>query len=212
MLFMNHLKYHHSVTRSGNVNRRLIEVLRNTSTSYGLVAIAIHWVMAITIFAMFALGIWMTDLTYYDRWYHDVPEIHKSIGMLLLLLLLFRLLWRLINERPALMGLWWEKFVALGVHRLHYLLMFTVMISGYLIPTAEGVGITIFDWFTIPATFTFDKQQADLIGTVHWAGAWAMMGLALLHAGAALKHHVIDKDITLLRMLGLSRKTKGETK
>ncbi|MDQ6982812.1 MAG: cytochrome b/b6 domain-containing protein, partial [Mariprofundus sp.] len=119
-----------------------------------------------------------------------------------------------INTRPELMGAWWEQVVALSVHRLHYVLMFTVLISGYLIPTAEGVGVDVFGWFTVPATLTFDKQQADLIGNdlignnligkIHWASAWAMMGLAGLHSGAALKHHLIDKDITLLRMLGIA--------
>jgi len=179
-------------------------MLTNRRGSYGWMAIALHWVMATVILGMFALGIWMVDLTYYDSWYHDAPEIHKAIGILLLLLLLFRLGWRLLNTRPELMGLWWEQLIALSVHRLHYLLMFTVMLSGYLIPTAEGVGIDIFGWFTIPATFTFDKQQADLIGTIHWTSAWSIIGLTMLHAGAALKHHIIDKDITLLRMLGMT--------
>jgi len=186
-------------------------MLTNSRDHYGWIAIAIHWTMAVAIIGMFALGVWMVDLTYYDSWYHDAPELHKSIGMLLLLLLLFRLTWRMLNVRPALMGLWWEKLVALGVHRLHYLLMFTVMFSGYLIPTAEGVGIDLFGWFTIPATFTFDKQQADLIGIIHLASAWAIIGLTALHGGAALKHHFIDKDITLTRMLGLHKTTKGET-
>ena len=182
-------------------------MLRNTSTSYGVVSIALHWLMAAGIFAMFALGYWMTTLTYYDRWYHDAPEMHKAIGALLLLLLLFRFIWRWINLRPALMGEHWEQVVALGVHRLHYVLMCTVMISGYLIPTAEGVGIDVFGLFTLPATLSFDRQQADLIGKIHWGSAWAMMGLAGLHAAAALKHHIIDKDMTLLRMLGMTRKT-----
>ncbi len=186
-------------------------MLKNTASTYGWVAIALHWLMAVAIFGMFGLGVWMVELTYYDAWYHRAPELHKSIGMLLLILLVLRLLWRLWNVRPQLMGLWWEKIVALGVHRLHYLLMFTVIITGYLIPTAEGTGIDVFGWFTIPATFSFDKQQADLIGKVHWLSAWGLMGLALLHSSAALKHHLIDKDVTLTRMLGLPRKTaKGE--
>jgi len=181
-------------------------MLRNTTTSYGFVSIGLHWLMAAAIFSMFALGYWMTTLTYYDRWYHDAPEIHKAIGVLLLLILLFRFAWRLSNTRPELMGERWEKMVALNVHRMHYVLMFTVLITGYLIPTAEGVGIDVFGLFTMPATLTFDKQQADVIGNIHWVSAWAMMGLAGLHAGAALKHHVIDKDATLLRMLGMARK------
>jgi len=190
-------------------------MLRNTSISYGWLSIVLHWLMALALFGMFVLGFWMTELTYYDRWYHDAPEIHKSIGILLLIVLLFRFFWRLINTRPELMGVWWEQVVALLVHRLHYVLMFTVLISGYLIPTAEGAGVDVFGWFTVPATLTFDKQQAaligndlignDLIGKIHWASAWAMMGLAGLHSGAALKHHWIDKDITLLRMLGIAR-------
>ena len=185
-------------------------MLRNTSTSYGLVSIGLHWLMALALFGMFALGYWMTTLTYYDRWYHDAPEIHKGIGILLLLLLIFRFLWRMITTRPKLMGAWWEQIVSLGVHRLHYVLMFTVVISGYLIPTAEGVGIDVFGLFTMPATLTFDKQQADLVGKIHWAAAWALIGLAGLHAAAALKHHWIDKDMTLLRMLGKSKKNQGE--
>lgn len=184
--------------------------LRNTTNSYGWLAIGLHWLMALAIFGMFALGLWMTDLNYYDAWYHRAPELHKSIGMLLLFALIFRLGWRLINVRPVLLGLWWEKIIALFVHRMHYLLMFTVMLSGYLIPTAEGIGIDVFGWFTAPATFSFDKQQADLIGIIHLGSAWAMMGLAAMHAGAALKHHIIDKDITLLRMLGITQKNKGE--
>jgi len=182
-------------------------MLRNTTTSYGWISIGLHWLMAVAIFAMFALGFWMTTLTYYDRWYHDAPDIHKAIGVLLLLLLVLRLLWRLYNTRPDLMGADWEQMVALSVHRLHYVLMFTVLISGYLIPTAAGVGIDVFGLFTMPATLTFDQQQADWIGRIHQAAAWAMMGLAGLHAGAALKHHVIDKDTTLLRMLGMTRNT-----
>lgn len=184
-------------------------MLRNTTTSYGLLSIALHWLMAVALFGMFALGLWMTTLSYYDRWYHDAPELHKGIGVLLLLLLIVRLVWRWINPRPVLMGSGWEQVVALLVHRMHYLLMFAVLLSGYLIPTAEGVGIDLFGLLTVPATFTFDKQQADLIGQLHLIAAWAMMGLAGLHAAAALKHHFIDRDITLKRMLGVHSHTRG---
>ena len=181
-------------------------LLNNTSTSYGSVAIALHWLMALVIFAMFGLGLWMVDLNYYDSWYHDAPYIHKAVGMLLLFALIFRLVWRLTNTRPNLMGAAWEQFVALAVHRMHYLLLFILTITGYLIPTAEGVGIDIFGLFTVPATATFTKEEADLIGEIHHYTAWAVIALAAAHAGAAMKHHVIDKDITLLRMLGMTRK------
>jgi len=175
--------------------------VRNTTTSYGWVAITIHWVMAAVIFAMFGLGLWMRTLGYYDSWYHDAPELHKSIGILLLLLLVFRFIWRIINTRPELMGEAWEKVISLMVHRMHYLLLFAVMLTGYLIPTAEGVGIDVFGWFTVPALFSFNKEITDLIGMMHFYLAWAVMVLAGIHAAAALKHHFIDKDTTLLRIL-----------
>ena len=177
-------------------------MLRNRSTSYGTVSIVMHWLMALIILVMFGLGLWMVELNYYDSWYHDAPYIHKAIGMLLLLLLIFRLAWRLINVRPDLMGEAWEQFIALLVHRTHYILLFVIAITGYLIPTAEGVGIDIFGMMTVPASFSFTKEQADLIGLLHRYIAWAVVGLTGAHAGAALKHHFIDKDMTLLRMFG----------
>ncbi len=183
--------------------------MRNTATSYGWVAIGIHWLMAAVIFGMFGLGLWMRTLGYYDYWYHAAPALHKSIGILLLLLLLVRWFWRLSNTRPNLMGNIWEQTIALFVHRLHYLLLFALMITGYLIPTAEGVGIDVFDGFTVPAVATFSKETTDLIGTMHRYLAWTAILLAGIHAAAALKHHLIDNDHTLLRMLGISRTSKG---
>lgn len=134
--------------------------LKNTPQAYGWVSITIHWLMAIAIFAMFGLGLWMTGLGYYDSWYHKAPDLHKSIGMLLLFMLLFRLFWRLLNSRPQLLGAPWEQSVALAVHRSHYLLLFAVTVTGYLIPTAAGVGIDLFGWFTVPATLSFPREQA----------------------------------------------------
>jgi len=65
----------------------------------------------------------------------------------------------------------------------------------------------VFGWFVVPAVLEFDKHQTDMIGLLHLLAAWALMGLAGMHAAAALKHHVIDRDNTLTRMLGLSRTT-----
>jgi len=183
-------------------------VLTNSTQRYGWVTITIHWLMALLIVAMFALGWWMTGLDYYDHWYHSAPQLHKSIGILLLLLLIIRLGWRLANVRPQLLGLWWEQKIALAVHRLHYLLLLIVMISGYLIPTAEGGGIDVFGWFTVPATFTFDQAQADFIGDIHWWSACSAMALVAAHAAAALKHHFVDRDHTLLRILGMAEPSK----
>ena len=75
------------------------------------------------------------------------------------------------------------------------------MISGYLISTAKGQGISVFDWFEVPALITDLPQQADRAGRIHYWLALALMGLITLHVSGALKHHFIDCDPTLTRML-----------
>ncbi|RMH50540.1 MAG: cytochrome b [Zetaproteobacteria bacterium] len=179
--------------------------LRNSRHAYGLVAILLHWLMAVAIFGMFGLGVWMRTLGYYDRWYHAAPELHKSVGMVLLLVLLIRWLWRLANPLPEPRGAPWECILARLVHRLHYLLLFALMATGYLIPTAKGAGIALFGVATVPALTTLDAHSADLIGAIHRYLAWAVVVLAGFHAAAAMKHHWINRDDTLLRMLGLAR-------
>ncbi len=185
-------------------------MIRNGRDQYGWVSIIIHWLMALAIFGMFALGVWMVELDYYDAWYHKAPWVHRSVGMLLLFLLMFRLLWRLTNSVPEMMGQWWEKAIALWVHRGHYIFMFAVIISGYLISTADGRGVELFNWFEVPALLAADKGRETMAGSVHMLLAWGFMGYIAMHAAAALKHHFIDRDITLLRMFGISKKRGDE--
>lgn len=181
-------------------------MLINSRYRYGWVSIVLHWLMAVVIFGMFALGVWMVELDYYDAWYHRAPWVHRSIGMLLFFLLVFRLAWRWVNIVPEIMGRRWERLVAIWVHRGHYLIMFALMISGYMISTAHGRGVEVFDWFEVPALLVADKGRESTAGYVHMLLAWGFMAYIGMHAAAALKHHFIDKDITLLRMLGIQKK------
>lgn len=177
---------------------------RNTEDSYGAVAIGIHWLMAMVIPGLFALGLWMVDLTYYDAWYKRAPEIHKGIGVLLFLALLFRVLWRTMNPRPhpepSLSR--FERIAASRTHIALYLLLFAVTLSGYLISTADGRPIDVFGLFQVPATLAGIPNQADVTGQIHLILAISLVSLAGVHALAALKHHFIDRDRTLARMLG----------
>lgn len=177
---------------------------RNTETNYGLVSVGIHWLMALVIPGLFALGLWMVDLTYYDAWYKRAPEIHKGIGVLLFLTLVFRVFWRGINPKPrpepGLSA--FEQAAASVAHTALYLLLFAVTLSGYLISTADGRPIVVFGLFQVPATIAGLSNQADFAGQVHLILAIALVSLAGVHALAALKHHFIDRDGTLVRMLG----------
>ncbi len=171
---------------------------------WGAVSIALHWLSALTVVGLFALGLWMTGLGYYDPWYHKGPELHRSIGVLLLLATLLRLVWRWANPVPPPLPEHqrWERWLAAAAHGLLYLLLLLVMVSGYLISTADGRAVQVFGWFAVPATVSGIDGQEDIAGAVHLWAASLLIGLAALHAGAALKHHFFDRDRTLLRMLG----------
>ncbi|HIG42655.1 MAG: cytochrome b [bacterium] len=177
----------------------------DSATRFGLVTLLFHWVTALTIIGLFILGLYMVELTYYDALYNKLPFIHKSIGILLCGLLLLRLIWKPFN--PALIPLTSHRsFEILGAKLAHwmlYLLTVVIVISGYLIPTSGGSGISVFDWFSVPATITTIPEQEDLAGLIHKITAYLVIGVTLVHAGAALKHHFVDRDDTLRRMLGV---------
>lgn len=177
---------------------------RNTALSYGLIAILLHWVVALGVIGLFILGLWMVELNYYDAWYRRAPDLHKSIGVSLFLIMLFRLLWRRINKNPQPIpgNHHLEQQIAGLVHVLLYSLIFIVMLSGYLISTADGRPIEVFGVITIPATLAGIEKQEDIAGTIHLILAIILISLSSLHALAALKHHFINKDRTLVRMLG----------
>ena len=178
--------------------------LKNNKTHFGLIAISLHWLVALTVLGLFGLGWWMTELDYYDTWYKQGPSLHKSIGILLFIVVSFRLCWRVITPPPAALPEHnsWETRLAHITHGLLYLLLFSIMLSGYLISTADNRAVDVFGWFAIPATITSIPEQEDVAGLVHFILASSVIGISLLHAAAALKHHFIDKDRTLKRIFG----------
>ncbi|TWI54880.1 cytochrome b561 [Pseudomonas duriflava] len=178
---------------------------RNEKNRYGLVSVVTHWIMAIAIVALFWLGLWMRELDYYSPWYHRAPELHKGIGILLLITLILRIVWRFVSAPPPVEGSVLTRRVAKVGHFVLYALMLGVMIAGYLISTAEGQPISVFGWFEVPATLYGWRDQADQAGVVHLWLAWTLIILSALHMLAALKHHFIDRDTTLLKMLGRAR-------
>ncbi|MFA5626470.1 MAG: cytochrome b [Thiohalomonadaceae bacterium] len=179
--------------------------LRNDAKRYGLIAVLLHWLVALAVFGLFGLGLWMTSLTYYDPWYRDGPALHKSIGVLLFATMILRLIWRWLSPPPPALSSHnpLERLAAKAVHLLLYLLLFAVMISGYLISTADGRAVEVFGLLSIPATLTSIPEQEDIAGAVHLYLAIGLIGLVVLHAAGALKHHFLDRDNTLKRMFGL---------
>ena len=179
-------------------------MLKNSQSRYGMVSIIVHWLVAVTVFGLFAVGFWMVDLSYYSSWYRTAPHWHKSVGILLAMVMLFRLFWRFISPPPAPVASHkgWEKLTAAAVQLALYLGIMLLVITGYLISTEDGRPVQVFGWFEVPSLGALFTNQADIAGLIHEYVAYSLVTLALLHAAAALKHHFIDKDHTLKRMFG----------
>jgi cytochrome b561 len=174
--------------------------VRDTAAGYGLPTRIIHWGMAVAIVGMYVLGLWMVDLNYYSPYYRTAPDIHRSVGMLLLIMLVGRFLWKLFNDKPSDAELSpYERYAATIVHWGFYPLLFALMVSGYLMSTADGRPLAVFDWFSVPALI-HDKPMEKTAGELHELLADITMILVLLHAVASLKHHFIDRSRVLARM------------
>ncbi|KPP99855.1 MAG: cytochrome B561 [Marinobacter sp. HL-58] len=198
----------YTAQRSGQATTEISMQVRNTANRFGVVSISLHWLVAIAVFGLFGLGFWMVDLSYYDDWYRTGPDIHRSIGILLFAAMGLRLAWRLANPVPGPLPNH-TRFEVLAAHAAHlvlYLLVFVAMISGYLISSADGSSVSVFDWFQVPSMTGQVKGLEDTAGVVHYWSTWALVVLAGLHSLAAVKHHFIDRDDTLRRMLGTDRR------
>ncbi|WP_120512990.1 cytochrome b [Photobacterium salinisoli] len=180
--------------------------MKKAVNHYDWVSVTLHWASAVVIIGLFAVGLWMVDLNYYSSWYTVAPHWHKSVGLTLAAVTLFRLLWKTVKQQPAIEGEAWEKALAKLAHLIIYVLLFGLFVSGYLISTSDGRGIDVFDWLTVPSMGELFPDQSDVAGEIHEYLAYALIGLAALHAVAALKHHFINKDNTLKKMLGVKEK------
>lgn len=179
--------------------------LKNDRTHFGLIVILLHWLIAVLTIGLFGLGLWMVDLDYYHAWYQRAPWLHKGFGMTLFTLLLLRMIWRWFSPPPQALNSHkaWEQISAKIVHGVLNFLIVLISISGYLIVTAKGDPLSVFGIADIPASLTGIENLEDLAGEIHYMLACLVMLLVAVHALAAFKHHLLDKDRTLRRMLGL---------
>lgn len=182
-------------------------MIRDSQDNYGIISIFFHWLSAALTLFLFALGFYLTSYGYYSADYLQYAHLHYALGIILFGLVFIRLLWRLssktpttlANKLPAKLGIKLIKF-------LLYVLLFTVLVSGYFICTSEGQSINVFGWFQVPSFVLLETEQLNLAGLAHKYVAWILLGLVVLHAGAALVHHFFIRDRTLVRMLKPSKK------
>ena len=177
------------------------------ASGYTRTAISLHWLIALLIFVAFPLGVYMHDLPLSpDKL--KLYSYHKWMGITVLMLAAIRLSWRATHRPPPLPATMpsWEKLTAQSVHVLLYVLLFAIPRSGWLMSSAKGFQTVWFGVLPLPDLVGKDKELGDLLKGIHEALNFALLGLVIAHVAGALKHHFIEHDDILARMLPFLRR------
>lgn len=177
-----------------------------TPARYTSTAVALHWLMFGLIASGFALAVYMTGLPpspqklKYFSW-------HKWIGITVFMLVIARLAWRLTHPAPALPAMMpaWQQRAAALTHAALYALVLVIPPTGWLYSSASGVPTVFLGLFQLPDLLAEDKALAGQLKLVHAALNYTMLTLVVIHIAAALKHHLVDRDDVLRRMLPFIR-------
>jgi cytochrome b561 len=164
-------------------------------------AIALHWITAALVVANLVLGVSMAGLPISPRklnWYLW----HKSIGISVLVLTSLRVAWRLLRPHPAPVPMpAWQARAARASHLALYLLLFAIPLSGWIYSSATGVQVVYLNFVPLPDLVPRNRALGDALRWVHIGLNSVLAMVVLLHAAAALKHHFLDHDVVLRRML-----------
>jgi len=182
-------------------------VARPARRRWGAATMGLHWLSAVLVLALLALGWFMVHGDIEASTKFDLYQLHKSLGFLSLAFLLFRLCARLAERSPpapASMG-GWERRLATLAHAAFYALLLIAALSGWLRVSSAIIPIPsrFFDLFVIPNLVGPDQAFSDTMASLHYVVSRLLIALLALHVAAALKHHLIDRDDVLSRMLPL---------
>lgn len=180
----------------------------DTKEKLSPVTIALHWIVALGIIALTGVGFYMATFEVYSLFH-----IHKSVGMILLVVILARVLWRWKNGWPVPVREYpaWEHRLAVAVHWVLILGSVAMPISGFLFSGAGGYGVDVFGLVIAPANpdpldpqkvVAYNEAVSHFGHEVHEVLGNLLTGAIILHIAGAIKHHHFDKDRTLLRMKG----------
>lgn len=171
----------------------------NSATEYATFSKVMHWLMAAIIITLIAVGIYMADLprdTEAQKQYaFQFYGMHKSFGVVALLLIAIRLMWVRINPNPPLPAAFdaKERMVVEGLKKLLYLMMIVLPVSGYLMSNAGGFPIHFFGLFELPAVIGKSKEFGGIVHEMHEIGGWVILLLVLAHMAGAIKHRLQEK-------------------
>lgn len=179
---------------------------RNTASRYGFIAVSLHWVIVAGIIAQYFIAEAAEEQENQPAGAFSMANVHNSLGLTLLALAVLRVLWRLVElppARPVTMKTY-EIALARTAHIAFYVLLFAIPLSGWALATAASEPLTFFGLFEVPQLRIAPRLGAlseDQLEEVHEILFNVLLGLALLHAAAALKHQFLDHDGVLRSML-----------
>ncbi len=180
--------------------------LTNNAQAWGIISRLFHWITAVLIIWAFYLGWTMTELEVSPEMFARY-NFHKSLGLTVLALAILRLVWRLANNNPLLpegmTGI--EKTLAHITHWGLYAIILIMPFSGWLLTSAGGVPVNYFGLGSVPLLMDKNDGLAEIFERVHETLSNLLIVLFVLHVLGALKHHFINKDDTLRRMIMPSR-------
>ena len=170
---------------------------------YTNVAIVFHWLIALLIIGSFTMGLVMTDMPGLTPTKLKYYSWHKWAGVTILGLATLRLLWRLAHPAPAYPSSMpdWQKTSANALHSLLYVLMFAVPLSGYFYTLAAGFPVVYFGLFELPVLIAKNEELKPILKELHFWLNMLLAGTVAMHVAAALKHHFIDRDGIIKRMM-----------
>lgn len=180
----------------------------DTKEKFSPITITLHWLVAISIICLLAVGFYMAEA---EAW--SLYPIHKSFGIIVFVLAVIRIIWRIKNGWPTPVRDYpaWEHKLAVVTHWILIIGTIVMPLSGFIFSGAGGYGVELFGLTLAPSNpdpanpghvIPFNKAMSDGGHEVHETVGLIMAVVILLHIAGALKHHIIDKDRTLLRMLG----------
>jgi cytochrome b561 len=178
----------------------------DTAPSYTRTAVALHWLAALLIVCNLMLGVSMVELPLSPLKLRAFGW-HKWIGITVFLVASARLAWRYANPPPPPVAMpEWQRRAAAATHAALYVLMLAVPLSGWIYSSSTGVSVVYLGLVPLPDLVAKDKALAAVLKAVHVTLNLGLVALVGVHAGAALKHHFVDRDAVLPRMLPFLRR------
>jgi cytochrome b561 len=171
-------------------------------SKYSIPSRIFHWLTVVLLALQYALG-WLMPDVHRDTLPIGLINWHISIGAIIILLVLIRLIWHWIAPAPAplkTVSALLQKLAG-ATHALLYFVLVLFPLTGWANASVRGWSLTFFDLFPLPSLFTKGSAFGHAFGELHSPLVWVLLALIALHVAGALYHHVIVKDDTLRRML-----------